>query len=133
MKKKICTCGKRVPFNETCSCKLIRKKQRNEYQKEYYKKNKESLKELTSKRWRDLRKSIILRDGGYCQRCFIKFGVINDKSLQVHHIKPRVEYPELMYDEDNLICLCKTCNLQLGVKGILDFDRIVKDEIIHNL
>lgn len=69
-----------------------------------------------------MRKMVIQEDGGVCQRCFIKFEIINSTELQVHHIKPRIEFPELMYERSNLITICKTCNLQLGLKE-LDFDR----------
>lgn len=134
-KMKYCACGKRVDFNSTCSCQESRRLQRNQYKKEYYQKNKESIKLLQSPRWKKLRKFIINRDNGYCQRCFYKFGIINDSSLQVHHIKPRVEYPELIFNEDNLICLCKTCNLQLGTNDELDFEpkEIDKEDFYFNL
>lgn len=132
-KMKYCTCGKRVDFNSICSCQESRRLQRNQYQKDYYQKNKDSIKLLQSTRWRKLRKVIISRDQGHCQRCLYKFGIVNDKSLQVHHIKPRVEYPELVYEESNLICLCKTCNLQLGTNEELDFIPKEKEEIQFNL
>lgn len=119
-KKKTCSCGRVIGFNETCKCKQ-NKTSRNNYQKAYYQKNKDILKPLTSARWRKLRSLIIKRDGGYCQRCFIKYGIINGDQLQVHHIKPRIEFPELMWEESNLITVCKTCNLQLGTDGKLDF------------
>lgn len=118
-KKKICSCGRIINFNETCSCK--KNQNRNEYQKQYYEKNKEVLKPLSSGRWKKLRSLIIKRDQGVCQRCLIKYGIINSNNLQVHHIKPRIEYPELMFEESNLITLCKTCNLQLGTSEKLDF------------
>lgn len=133
-KKTICSCGKRVPINGTCSCKDKLKEQRNNYQKDYYKRNKESLKLLSKKKWKDLRKLIISRDNGHCQRCSIKFDYIEMNNLQVHHIKPRIDYPELMYVESNLITLCKTCNLQLGTKGELDFEpNEVSEEFQFNL
>jgi 5-methylcytosine-specific restriction endonuclease McrA len=119
-KKKICShCGKMIDFNEVCSCK---RSNNNEYKKLYRQKNKESLKPLSTKRWKKIRSLIIKRDKGCCQRCLIKYGIINTKDLQVHHIKPRIDYPELMFDESNLITLCKTCNLQLGTSGELDFE-----------
>lgn len=119
-KKKICSsCGKIIDFNEVCSCK---RSKNNEYKKLYRIKNKESLQPLSTKRWKKLRSLIIKRDKGCCQRCLIKFGIVNTKELQVHHIKPRIDYPELMFDESNLITLCKTCNLQLGTSGELDFE-----------
>lgn len=118
---KICSrCNKKISFNEDCSCKIPQ--DRNKYQRDYYEENKESLKILSTKRWRDLRKVIINRDGGYCQRCFIKYNIIESDNLQVHHVKPRIKYPELMFEETNLITLCKTCNLNLGIEEELDFE-----------
>lgn len=120
-KKKICDkCGKLIDWNSTCSCKKDNTNQ-NEYKKQYYKKNKEVIKPITNARWRKLRSLIIKRDGGCCQRCLIKYGMINSENLQVHHIKPRTNYPELVYEESNLITLCKLCNLQLGTNEELDF------------
>lgn len=119
-KMKICpNCGKRIPFNETCSCK--KRNNKNKYQRNYYKEHKETLAPLKTARWRKLRSLIIKRDNGVCQRCLIKYGIINSENLQIHHIKPRIEYPDLIYDESNLITLCKTCNLQLGTNKELDF------------
>lgn len=112
-------CGKKYPIGETCSCSI---KTSNEYSKEYYEKNKERKKQLNSKRWKDLRLSIIKRDGGMCNRCWVELNIIEKRNLQVHHIKPRSKYPELMYDPDNLITVCKTCNLALGTKGYLDWE-----------
>ncbi|WP_176519040.1 HNH endonuclease [Priestia megaterium] len=118
-KKKFCSCGKLVEVDKTCSCKETTN--RNEYQKQYYKKNKDTLKPLSSTRWRKLRSLIIKRDGSCCQRCLVKYKMINSAQLQVHHIKPRIEHPELMFEESNLLTLCKTCNLQIGLKE-LDFE-----------
>lgn len=39
----------------------------------------------------------------------------NSKNLQVHHIKPVHEYPELELEESNLITLCaKPCHIVFG-------------------
>jgi 5-methylcytosine-specific restriction endonuclease McrA len=78
-------------------------------------------KALTSQRWRSFRKKIILRDGGECQRCLIKLHKHTYDDLTVHHIQPRVNHPELMYDESNCVTLCRECNLAMGLNGI-DFD-----------
>lgn len=124
-KKIICSsCGKTHEYNSICICRA--NTNRNEYQRSYYEKNKEIQKALSSKRWKSMRSYVIHRDGGHCQRCRIKFGLINDEQLQVHHIKPRIEYPELMYEEENLITLCKTCNLQIGTAEKLDFIQVKK-------
>lgn len=126
-KKILCgKCGKYYNFNEKCSCNVINN--RNEYQKQYYRDNRDIQLPLMSRRWQKKRKYIINRDNGYCQRCFCKFRLINDQDLQVHHIKPRSKYPELMYEDDNLITLCRTCNLELGVQEQLDFTPRKNDE-----
>ena len=48
------------------------------------------------------------------------FGWHTIDNLEVHHIKSRIEFPELVYDIDNMVTVCHTCNLALGLKG-LDF------------
>lgn len=91
----------------------------------YYDKHKykdpSAQKAVHTKKWQSTRREVIIADGGECQRCLVLFGWHTTDDLQVHHIKPRTQYPELMYENDNLITLCKTCNLTLGENGI-DFD-----------
>jgi 5-methylcytosine-specific restriction endonuclease McrA len=54
------------------------------------------------KAWRDLRASIIERDGGQCSRCLSPF------QLVVHHIEPfRVSANN---DPENLITVCRSCH-----------------------
>jgi len=117
---KICPdCGMRVDVeNHDCP---VRRKKRNKQQRDFNKNAKLTERELTSMRWRRFRKDIILKDGSECQRCLIKMHKHNYEDLTVHHIMPRVKYPELMYKEDNCITLCRTCNLAMGLNGI-DFD-----------
>lgn len=125
MRKKICNyCKKIIAENDTnhqCSGQEKARLERNKKRREYYSKNKETLKPLSTQRWRKFRKHIINRDGNMCLRCYIKYGIINSEELQAHHIKPRIYYPELMFEEDNVLTLCKTCNVQLGTNGI-DFE-----------
>lgn len=119
-KKKMCLkCGKKIDFNSSCPyCSESKRLEYNKSKRNYYRENREQLKILSSARWRKKRLEIIARDGGFCQRCFIKYGLINSNSLEVHHIKPRIKYPELIFTNSNLITLCKTCNIQLGMNGI---------------
>lgn len=124
MRKRICSrCGKVVDDTKPCKC-LPPKRQISEKQKE-------SDKLLRTSRWRKLRESVLKRDNYMCQRCFHKYNIITNDTLQVHHIKPRDRYTELIYDINNLICLCQTCNLQLGTSEVLDFE-IKKDERIFD-
>ena len=116
MRKKICNkCGKIIDDNVSCCVSL---------NKTISKRQEESDKELRTSRWRNTRLRVLKRDRFTCQRCLIKYGIINTEDLTVHHIKSRKEYPELFYDLNNLICLCRTCNLQLEAKEFnhkLDF------------
>lgn len=117
MRKKICsTCGKIIFDNVTCSCKRDRKR---DYMREYQRNEKDN--PLKTTRWKKLRTYILRRDKFLCQRCLRKYGTANSSELQAHHIKSRKNFPELVYDPTNIICLCKTCNLQLGTKDELDF------------
>lgn len=121
-RKYVCKyCGKIAGPDHKCPGMEKNREIRNAKRRQYYQKNKETLAPLMSKKWQRFRLRIIDRDDHMCQRCYIKYGIINGDELQVHHIKPRIYFPELMYDEDNVITTCKTCNVQLGLEGI-DFE-----------
>lgn len=125
-------CKRKVPLNEKCECEIKDKKQkRNEYSKDYYKDNKDEINKIKNAKWSRLRKLVIERDGGYCQRCYVKYQTFTTENLQVHHIKPRIEFPELVYDDKNLITLCRQCNIELGTRHTLDFDIEIKDIDYH--
>lgn len=53
-----------------------------------------------------LKKLIITRDGGICQKC----GLNEPEIMDVDHIKPRRVAPELRYHPDNLLTLCPNCH-----------------------
>ena len=121
--KKICSrCFKKVKHNEKCSCY----KQSNRVEKALAPEDGSAF--YRTSKWRKLRLKIIARDGHYCMRCFHKYGIINGERLQVHHIKSRLHYPELEYEETNLITVCGTCNNQLGTKDKLDFVYNIKED-----
>lgn len=107
-----------------CTEKLTLEKKRNKEKNERYA---DETKFLKSAAWRKFRKTIISRDGGYCQRCFIKYNIINSESLEVHHIKPRSKYngktgyPDLRLERTNCITMCKSCNTSIGIAEELDF------------
>lgn len=108
--KKFCSnCRALIPSDSKCSCRKSQPRQSNKKHvgRTY--------------RFRKLRKNIIERDDGHCQRCMIKYGVFETEHLQVHHIKNQDDFPELAYDEDNLITVCRLCNTQMGKSDKLDF------------
>lgn len=113
-------CGKKLEGIKICpECE---RKLNNDYQRDNYDKFKEKDSPLRTARWRKLRAQIIRRDGGFCQRCWHKYGILTTECLTVDHIKSRKDYPELMWDENNLVTLCKTCNSQKGDRNELDFE-----------
>lgn len=63
-----------------------------------------------------------MRDGAHCKRCLAKYNIITASNLQVHHIKPRIRYPELTYEQTNCVTLCRRCNTEYGTVEQLDFD-----------
>ena len=63
------------------------------------------------------KKSVKQRDGFICQRCKIAG---NSNTVQAHHKMPVWFMPELQFDVDNGITLCKQCHKQLhGASGTI--------------
>ncbi|WP_349346499.1 HNH endonuclease [Priestia megaterium] len=117
--KTLCSgCNRLIALGTVCEC---RRKQHKQYAKDYAKRNAEKVRVITSSKWYKFRNRIVKRDGAHCQRCIRKYNLIRTSNLEVHHIKPRDKYPELVYEETNCVTLCKTCNLQLGTQEQLDF------------
>ena len=58
---------------------------------------------LTGQRWTDLRNAY-LRMNPACETC-------GRPGEEVHHVIPRQQRPDLVYDRNNLRTLCKSCHL----------------------
>lgn len=54
--------------------------------------------------FRKWKSEVFKRDNFTCQMCGAK------TTLEAHHIKEKVNFPELEYDVDNGICLCHDCH-----------------------
>jgi len=50
------------------------------------------------------------RDNYTCQICGKAITDVGSKNIHAHHIKPKKEYPELMYELNNGITLCQGCH-----------------------
>ena len=59
-------------------------------------------------RWKRKRAGILRRDGYACRYCK-RFGRMRE-ATEVHHIKPVDEFPELAFDDANLVSLCHACH-----------------------
>ena len=60
-----------------------------------------------SYRWRQVRNEHVAEES-CCQMCEI------ERDLEVHHIAPWHMAPDLRYDRDNLITLCRACHFRFG-------------------
>lgn len=61
-----------------------------------------------SKRWRRKRMRILRRDGFRCRECG-RYGLAVDATT-VHHAWPAEDFPELEWEDWNLISLCNGCH-----------------------
>lgn len=64
--------------------------------------------DYTSKEWKRKRQQILRRDGYECRECR-RYGRRRD-AVEVHHIKPVDEYPEMAFLSSNLVSLCHACH-----------------------
>lgn len=62
--------------------------------------------------WRTVRMRVLAKHGAKCQCCGKT--AIDGVVINVDHIKPRRQYPELALDESNLQVLCDGCNQGKG-------------------
>ena len=58
----------------------------------------------SSKEYKEFRKKVLERDNYRCVKCG------ETENLQVHHIKPRKDYPDLVMNFDNVQTLCLLCH-----------------------
>lgn len=126
MRKKLChKCGN-IIRDKNHKCEVIGKRMTVRRDKKDKKKDIKEVKEthrvLNTYRWQKKRAYIKKRDNYMCQRCWSIKGIINNSDLQVHHIKNRHDYPHLIFDNSNLICLCGECNRFYIGKNELDFE-----------
>lgn len=114
MLKKICRCGKIIPYNDkSCNeCKvnmeLERKQNIKYYKKTTYERDDKYNKFYKSKEWEVSREVAIVRDNALCQDCLKNNKIV--AFYTVHHIVPIKEDWSRRLDISNLICLCESCH-----------------------
>lgn len=60
---------------------------------------------LSTRRWRATRARVLARDLNCCRLCLLN-NYMENRKLEVHHLRKRVDREDLTYDLDNLITLC---------------------------
>ena len=70
----------------------------------------------TSNEIKQWRKSVFERDNYICQHCNVRGG-----ELHSHHIKSFARYPELRFDINNGITLCKNCHKEIHRINKIDY------------
>lgn len=67
--------------------------------------------------YRDWRGAVFVRDDHTCQDCLAKCGDGKDVYLHAHHLKGFAEYPDLRFDIENGVTLCKKCHYKIHTKS----------------
>lgn len=77
--------------------------------REYSSRHRDRLDWYSQKPWRDCRAAFLaIPENVLCADC-LKHG-IRTPTQEVHHVKDRVEFPDLALDHANLVGLCKRCH-----------------------
>lgn len=63
-----------------------------------------------TRKYKEWRKSVLIRDGGVCRECWGKKHIKNRKNLEVHHIIPIYDDKTKMFKLWNGITLCRKCH-----------------------
>nr|DAZ39092.1 MAG TPA: NinG recombination protein [Caudoviricetes sp.] len=87
-------CGKIHDINTTCPKKPAR---------HYHKTTTDKLR--NTYRWQRKREQIRQDAHHMCEMCKAE-GIITTKGLEIHHIIKLSQAPDLLTDDDNLVCLC---------------------------
>ena len=74
---------------------------------------------LKTPEWKALRAMVIAKYGRRCMKC--GFIPKRGQCINVDHIKPRLFYPELTWEFENLQILCEPCNQAKGNKHCTDY------------
>lgn len=96
-KKKLKDAGEKLAWNSTIKVSTSKLK-RSTIKK---------ISDKANKLWNEIRNKALERDNYACQKC----GKTNkETTIDVHHKLHRSTRPDLKYDLDNLICLCRNCH-----------------------
>jgi 5-methylcytosine-specific restriction endonuclease McrA len=75
-----------------------------------------------SKRWKVMRRRVLVKYGRRCMKCNVSKGEIH-----VDHIIPRSKAPHLSLTFSNLQVLCRDCNMEKSNKNTTDY----REEVLY--
>lgn len=103
-------CENLIPFTQKyCDeHKDIQKKQKQSVNKFRYENDKKVLSVYNNSIWRNVRKSVLLRDNGLCLYCLAN-GYVKQAQVVDHFMSVRDDYDK-RYDTKNLVSACYECN-----------------------
>lgn len=102
------------PFCRSC------KNEKQRLQNQKHRQQKRTRKNISAK----LKLEIIARDGGKCLLCN------NTVALQVHHIIPVKNLPQLINEADNLATVCKKCHYSSVHPNTRTYDRNIARKLL---
>lgn len=110
--KKVCSrCGNIILHKQRCECIPKYNRKVSDEKRRFY----------SSYAWQKFRNRKV-KEQPCCERCWSKlWKIITTEHLQGHHIKLFKDYSELRLDEDNVVVLCRTSNLQMGDSSVVDW------------
>lgn len=107
-KKRICNAHGIYDSIENTSCPLCKKRNDKTYDTTIRAKDRAKI--YNSKRWKQVRELVLLRDDMMCQPCKAKG--IDTIATEVHHIQELKDRIDLAYDIDNLESICHSCHMK---------------------
>ena len=104
-------CNELINFNKRfCDeHESLKNESRKQYDKRRYETDKDIRQTYNVKRWKDVRKGVMLRDNSLCQYCLYRDSRYEVATCVDHFIPIRDAY-ELRYDQNNLVSACNKCN-----------------------
>lgn len=72
------------------------------------------------------REAVLERDNHTCQDCGIQSTPEHPVRLEAHHIKDKTDFPELMFDVDNGLTLCKPCHTRTDNFGFRKANELMR-------
>lgn len=110
-----------------CDSKIKHKKnkQKDKYNDDRYKVYNDC---YNTTRWKKVREEVLKKSNYMCEICK-QLGILNYEDIQVHHIEKIIDNPYKMYDEDNLLVVCRKHHREvegMNENEIIEYVNLIK-------